>query len=157
MNRPFSYIKNHDNRTQISRHNSSNQPTIASIDITRSSTSLNSTQPNSSPTDIYETVNSTTNMHSSSDLATPIYETEWTNNLKRLMMHKRPLIKRNSMSVIELPSSSSTTPDLVPSIHYFQQQQNPYAKFLANRRKTSDSMRRTNILKRLKDDAAFLY
>jgi len=71
-------------------------------------------------------------------------------------MSKRPSINGNDMSVIELPSSSEP-PDLVPSGHYFQQQQHPYAKFLANRKRTSDSMRRANMLKRLKDDAAFLY
>jgi len=72
-------------------------------------------------------------------------------------MSKRPSINGNGMSVIELPSSSSEPPDLVPSGHYFQQQQHPYAKFLANRKRTSDSMRRANMLQRLKDDAAFLY
>jgi hypothetical protein len=71
------------------------------------------------------------------------------------MMKKIPTNKNTGISVIELPSSSP--PDLVPSIHYFQQKQHPYDKFLANRKKTSDSMRRAHMLKRLKDDAAFLY
>lgn len=137
--------------------------------MTRSSSSVNNTQTNSSSTSskIYEAVNSNTNTNSSPDRATPIYETDWTHNLKRLLMNKKPFIKRRSMSVIEIPTSSSsssiasssspTPPDLVPSTHYFQQQQHPYAKFLENRKRTSDSMRRANMLKRLKDDAAFLY
>ena len=70
------------------------------------------------------------------------------------MMKKTSSIKENGISVIELPSSP---PDLVPSIYYFQQRQHPYDKFLANRTKTSDSMRRANMLRRLKDDAVFLY
>lgn len=64
---------------------------------------------------------------------------------------------KENISVIELPSAP---PDLVSSTtqstDYFQQQ-NPYDKFLARRSTTSDSMRRTNMLRRLKDDAAFLY
>ena len=66
-------------------------------------------------------------------------------------------IQNEGIAVIGLPS---IPPDLVPatrqSSDYFQQQ-NPYDKFLANRSQTSDSMRRANMLRRLKDDAAFLY
>jgi hypothetical protein len=157
MNQPFSYIKKCNNRAKISRppkpYDRSNSPAVASIDIARISSSVNDPQ-----TNIYETVNSTTKINSLSNRATPIYETEWTHNLRRLMMNKIPLIKENGISAIELPSSSSSSsPDLVPSTHYFQQQQHPYAKFLADRKRTSDSMRRANMLQRLKDDASFLY
>jgi hypothetical protein len=73
------------------------------------------------------------------------------------MMVTTPSITNEGISVIELPQAP---PDLVPSIppsaDYFQQQ-NPYDKFLAGRSTTSDSMRRNNMLRRLKDDAAFLY
>jgi hypothetical protein len=66
-------------------------------------------------------------------------------------------IEKEGVSVIELPSAP---PDLIPPtkppLDYFQQQ-NPYDKFLAGRSKTSDSTRRANMLRRLKDDAAFLY
>jgi hypothetical protein len=66
-------------------------------------------------------------------------------------------IGNKGVSVIGL---SSIPPDLLPSTkqssHYFQQQ-DPYDKFLASRSTTSDSMRRANMLRRLKDDAAFLY
>lgn len=66
-------------------------------------------------------------------------------------------IQPGGIAVVGLPS---IPPDLVPSTRpssdYFQQQ-NPYDKFLASRSQTSDSMRRTNMLRRLKDDAAFLY
>jgi hypothetical protein len=72
------------------------------------------------------------------------------------MMATSP-IETTGVSVIGLPS---VPPDLLPSTkqstHYFQQQ-NPYDKFLAGRSTTSDSMRRENMLRRLKDDAAFLY
>lgn len=66
-------------------------------------------------------------------------------------------IRNDDLTVVGLPS---IPPDLVPanrqSSDYFQQQ-NPYGKFLATRCQTSDSMRRANMLRRLKDDAAFLY
>lgn len=97
------------------------------------------------------------NKISPSDISTPIYETEWTHNLRQLMMSTTSPIGNEGVSVIEL---SAVPPDLVPStkkpIDYFQQQ-SPYDKFLANRTTTSDSMRRANMLRRLKDDAAFLY
>jgi len=121
--------------------------------MSRISSSVSDPQTNSPTTNIYETVIPTTNNNSSSDRVIPIYETEWTHHLKRLMMNKIPSTKENGISVIGL----SSPPDLLPSVHYFQQQQHPYDKLLENRKKTSDSMRRTNMLRRLKDDAAFLY
>jgi len=72
-------------------------------------------------------------------------------------MTKTSSIGNEGVSVIDLPPPP---PDLVPSTKqssdYFQQQ-SPYDKFLASRSSTSDSMRRANMLRRLKDDAAFLY
>jgi hypothetical protein len=101
-------------------------------------------------------MNSNINKTSISDISTPIYETEWTHNLRQLM-RLPSAIGNEGVSVIELPLAP---PDLVPSrkqsSDYFQQQ-NPYGKFLASRTTTSDSMRRANMLRRLKDDAAFLY
>ncbi len=136
----------------------SNSPTSISIDLTRNSpSSSNGTRSHSPGQNIYESVISSSNINSLSDRATPIYETEWTHNLQKLIMRKRPARVNNGISVIKLPTSSSSPPDLVPSIHYFQQKQHPYDKFLANRQNTSDSMRRANMLKRIKDDSAFLY
>ena len=90
-------------------------------------------------------------------MSTPIYETEWTHSLRQLMMITSS-IENEPISVIELPSPP---PDLVPSmtqqpLDYFQQH-NPYDKFLANRSAISDSMRRANMLRQIKDNAAFLY
>ena len=163
--RPFSYIKNINDRAQILRRFV--QPerhvpiAVVPIDITRISTS-ESDNNHQTPSNIYESVlptttsNNTTAKTSVSDNATPIYETEWTHNIQQLMMATSP-IEPQGVSVISLPSAP---PDLLPStkqsIHYFQQQ-NPYDKFLASRTTTSDSMRRANMLRRLKDDAAFLY
>jgi hypothetical protein len=102
-------------------------------------------------------MNSNINKISTPDISTPIYETEWTHSLRQLMMTTTPSMRNQGVSVIELPP---VPPDLVPStkqsFDYFQQQ-NPYDKFLASRTRTSDSMRRANMLRRLKDDAAFLY
>ncbi len=103
-------------------------------------------------------MNSKINKTSTSDIVTPIYETEWTHSLRQLMMTTTtPSIGNEAISVINLPPAP---PDLVPSTKqssdYFQQQ-SPYGKFLASRSSTSDSMRRANMLRRLKDDAAFLY
>ena len=112
-------------------------------------------------TNIYETVlpiiNSTTNNKPSTpEITIPIYETEWTHNLRQLMVDTSP-IQNDGISFIELPP---VPPDILPSTNqpadYFQQH-NPYDKFLAKRSTTSDSMRRANMLRRLKDDAAFLY
>ena len=115
---------------------------------------------NASCTNIYETVVTTTNISPAKDVSIPIYETEWTHNLRQLMLSTSPR-DNAGVAVIELPSSPP--PDLVSSIHqqppamdYFQQQ-HPHDKFLTSRTRTSDSMRRTNMLRRLKDDAAFLY
>ncbi len=138
---------------QVKPNDHSNSPTDISIDITRNSPSSNGTRTNSPGANIYESVIS--NMNSLSGRATPIYETEWTHNLQKLIMRKRPSMINNGISVIKLPRSSP--PDLVPSIHYFQQKQHPYDKVLASRKNTSDSMRRANMLKRIKDDSAFLY
>jgi hypothetical protein len=153
--RPFTYIKNTNDRTQISRrftpHDRSISPAIVSINTTRipSSDSDNSNQ----CTNIYETVIPIPTHISSSDISTPIYETEWKHSLKQLMMHGTSSMENNGVSIIELPLSPL---DLVSSKDYFQQQ-HPYDKVLANRTKTSDSTRRANMLRRLKDDAAFLY
>jgi hypothetical protein len=74
-----------------------------------------------------------------------------------MMVTTPPPVENDGVSIIELPPAP---PDLVPSSKqspdYFQQQ-NPYDKFLASRTTTSDSTRRVNMLRRLKDDAAFLY
>ena len=132
------------------------------LDVTRISSLENDTNPSipSNSTNIYEAVLPThhipPNKSSSSDTPTPIYETEWTHNIRELMMATSS-IRTDGIAIAGLPS---IPPDLVPSNRqssdYFQQQ-NPYDKFLANRSKTSDSMRRANMLRRLKDDAAFLY
>lgn len=139
---------------QIPQCDRSISPSVVSIDMIRMSSFENDArnQSNSPCTNIYETVIPITNNNSVSDLSTPIYETEWKHNIKQ-MMNKMPSIDKNLISVIELPE---TTPDLTQTNHYFQQQY-LYEKFLANRTKTSDSMRRANMLKRLNDDAAFLY
>ncbi|CAF3642682.1 unnamed protein product [Rotaria sp. Silwood1] len=169
--RPFSYIKNTNDRAHILRrftpHERAIPATIIPIDVTRISSSENdnNNQTNSNSTNIYETVLPTTtnnNNHNhnstTSDMSSPIYETEWTHSLRQLMMATGPSsIKNEGISVIEV---SSTPPDIVPSTkqssNYFQQQ-NLYDKFLANRTTISDSMRRTNMLRQLKDNAAFLY
>ncbi len=169
--RPFSYIKNTNDRAHILRrftqHERSIPPTAISLDVTRisSTESDNNNQTNSNSTNIYETVMPTTtttindnnNNTPTTDISTPIYETEWTHNLRQLMMATTSSIENEGMSVIDL---HPTQPDLLSSTKqssdYFQQK-NPYEKFLASRSTTSDSMRRTNMLRRLKDDAAFLY
>ncbi|CAF1116095.1 unnamed protein product [Rotaria sp. Silwood1] len=157
--RPFAYIKNPNDCTQILRRlpqcDRSISPSVVSIDMTRISSFESDTnnQTNSPCTNIYETVIPITNNNLSSEQSTPIYETEWKHSLKQIMMSKIPTIEKNVISVIELPSLPS---NLVSSNHYFQQQY-LYEKFLANRTKTSDSMRRATMLKRLNDDAAFLY
>ncbi|CAF1192249.1 unnamed protein product [Rotaria sordida] len=176
--RPFSYIKNTNDRAHILRrftpHERVIPPTIVSIDVTRISSSENdnnNNQTNSNSTNIYETVlpttstttttnnnNNNNNNTSTSDIPTPIYETEWTHNLRQLMMATTTSsITNEGISVIKV---SSAPPDIVPSIKqtsdYFQQK-NPHDKFLANRTTISDSMRRTTMLKQLKDNAAFLY
>ncbi|CAF0730546.1 unnamed protein product [Adineta steineri] len=169
--RPFSYIKNTNDRTKILRRLTQQECSIpadaVSIDVTRINTleNDNNNQINSNSTNIYETVLPTTpstNNSISSDITTPIYEKEWTHNLRQLMMPQPPLsssvaIENEGISIIELPSPP---PDLISSTKqstdYFQQQ-NPYDKFLSSRSTTSDSMRRANMLRRLKDDAAFLY
>ncbi|CAF1228982.1 unnamed protein product [Rotaria sordida] len=157
--RPFTYIKNPNDCTQILRRlpldDRSISPSVISIDMTRISSLESDTnnQTNSPCTNIYETVIPIINNNSSFDQSTPIYETEWKHSLKQIMMSKIPSIEKNVISVIELPSLQS---NLISSNHYFQQQY-LYEKFLANRTKRSDSIRRANILKRLNDDAAFLY
>ncbi|UJR30081.1 hypothetical protein I4U23_017623 [Adineta vaga] len=161
--RPFSYIKNTNDRAQILRRLTPQEHSIPaaaiSIDVTQlPSPPLDDTNLiNSNSVNIYETVLPTTNPPSlSPDVTTPIYETEWTHSLRQLMMPTAN-IENEKISIIQLPS---VPPDLVssttPSTDYFQQK-NPYGKFLASRTTTSDSMRRTNMLRRLKDDAAFLY
>jgi hypothetical protein len=137
------------NPPQIPRRFTLQDRSISSIDMT------NNAQTNSSCTNIYDTVIPITNVNPSPDRSTPIYETEWTHNYKQLMMNKIPSIEKNAISVIQLPST--TQPDLLPSLHYFQQQHHPYDKFLANRTQSSDSTRRANMLKQINDDAAFLY
>ncbi|CAF3149036.1 unnamed protein product [Rotaria sp. Silwood2] len=169
--RPFSYIKNTNDRAHILRRFTPHERTIpasvVSIDVTQISSSENdnNNQTNSNSTNIYETVlptiNNNNNDTSTSDISTPIYETEWTHSLRQLMMTTTTTttssIKDEAISVIEV---SSTPPDLVPlarqSSDYFQQQ-NLHDKFLANRPTISDSMRRANMLRQLKDNAAFLY
>ena len=170
--RPFSYIKNTNDRAQILRrltqHERSVPATAISIDVTKiTSPESNHNQTSSNCTNIYETVlptttiaatnNNNNNNISMSDISSPIYETEWTHSLRQLMMATSSSIDTEDISVIELPSAP---PDLLPSTNqssdYFQQQ-NPYDKFLANRSTVSDSMRRANMLKQLKDNAAFLY
>lgn len=158
--RPFSYIKNLNDRTQILRRFTQRERSIPSstipipIPIARISSSPNdfNHQTNLNSTNIYETVLPTATM----DLSPPIYESEWTHNLRQLMFATSSMDKR-AVSVIELPT---VPPDLLPttahSVDYFQQH-NLYDKFLASRTTTSDSMRRANMLKQLKDDAAFLY
>ncbi|CAF1003971.1 unnamed protein product [Adineta ricciae] len=94
---------------------------------------------------IYETVVPITADTAPVDRATPIYEAEWTHNLKQLIMTRMPSF--------ELPSLSS---GITATTDYFQQP-HPYNKVLAARAKASDSMRRNKMLKRLKDDTAFLY
>jgi len=167
--RPFAYIKNTNDRAQILRRFTQQERSIpaaaVSIDVTRipSYESDKNNPINLNSTNIYETVlpatnNDNNNNIPSSDLSTPIYEKEWTHNLRQLMMTTTSsLIETEGISVIELPLPP---PDLLPSTKqssdYFQQQ-NPYDKFLSSRLKTSDSTRRANMLRRLKDDAAFLY
>jgi hypothetical protein len=164
--RPFSYIKNTNDRAQIQRRFTSNDRSISSAtsrpsEIKRmpSSDSESEHPSNASCTNIYETVVTTANVSPPKDVSIPIYETEWTHNLRQLMLSQTAR-ENGGVAVIELPSSP---PDLVSSIHqhpppmdYFQQQ-NPHDKFLTSRTRTSDSMRRANMLRRLKDDAAFLY
>jgi hypothetical protein len=147
---------------RFAQHERSIPVAAVSLDVTRVSSlkNDNNNQTHLTCTNIYETVlptiNSNINKISTSDIPTPIYETEWTHNLRQLMMSTSS-IGNEGISVIELPPAP---PDLVPSTKqssdYFQQQ-NPYGKFLASRSATSDSMRRANMLRRLKDDAAFLY
>ncbi|CAF2214316.1 unnamed protein product [Rotaria magnacalcarata] len=166
--RPFSYIKNTNDRAQILRRFTSNERTVqattVSIDLTRiSSSESDSTNPiNSNCTNIYETVLPTTHHNSnssssSSDISTPIYETEWTHSLRQLMLTTASSTKNDGISIIKLPTPP---PDLVPSIEqasdYFQQQ-DPHDKFLESRSRISDSMRRTTMLTQLKDNSAFLY
>jgi hypothetical protein len=119
---------------QFTSHDRSISPAVISLDVTRvsSSESDNNIQRNSPCTNIYETVIPVTNLDWSLDPSTPIYETEWTHNLKQFMANR------------------------IPSTHYFQQK-HPHDRVLANRARTSNSMRRNKMLKRLKDDAAFLY
>ncbi|CAF1641144.1 unnamed protein product [Adineta ricciae] len=161
--RPFSYIKNTNDRAHILRrftpHERSTSSVAVTLDVTQLPSSLNddSNQFHSNSVNIYETVLPPANQPSlPCDVPSPIYETEWTHSLRQLMITTANLEKEN-ISIIELPSAP---PDLVSSTiqstDYFQQQ-NPYDKFLACRSTTSDSMRRTNMLRRLKDDAAFLY
>ena len=137
------------------------------IDVTRiaSLENDNHNQVHSNSMNIYETVLPTTSTVNKittlpPDVSPPIYEKEWTHNLRQLMMTTMAAssaIDNKSISVIELPLAP---PDLVSStnqsLDYFQQH-NPYDKFLASRMTTSDSTRRANMLRRLKDDAAFLY
>jgi hypothetical protein len=132
----FAHLKN---PTQISR-----RLTPCDRSISPTINTNNHTQTNTSCTNIYDTV---IPMNSTPDRSTPIYELEWTHNYKQLM-------ERNDISIIELPIVPQ--PDLVPSMDYFQQQ-HPYHQILANKTKTSDSMRRANMLKQIKDDTAFLY
>ncbi|CAF2159985.1 unnamed protein product [Rotaria magnacalcarata] len=158
--RPFTYINNANDCTKILRrlphYDRSTSPSIVSIDMARMSSfeTENHNQTHSPCTNIYETVIPITSNNALSDQsAAPIYETEWKHSLKHIMMNRIPLIEKNTISVIELPS---LTPDFTPTNQYFQQQY-LYERFLANRTKVSDSMRRANMLKRLNDDAAFLY
>ena len=164
--RPFSYIKNINDRTQILRRfaqpDQSKLPKSTAVPIQISSISSPHNdikcQTYLNSANIYETVPTTliTNQTSTKDVPVPIYESEWTHNLRQLMMATSAKDNR-SVSVIELPPAP---PDLLPttnpSIDYFQQH-NPYDKFLASRTPTSDSMRRANMLKQINNDAAFLY
>lgn len=172
--RPFSYIKNTNDRAQIlrrftSQDRSAQRPSSVPIEIRRtpSSESDSERQNTSNCTNIYETVVSATNSTATTaPISTappppppppPIYETEWTHSLRELIMETSSPREESGVSIIELPSAP---PDLVPSnqttSNYFQQK-HPHDKFLANRSTQSDSMRRANMLQRLKDDAAFLY
>ncbi|CAF0898204.1 unnamed protein product [Rotaria sordida] len=73
----------------ISPYDRSISPSVISIDMTRISSFEND-------------INNKTN---SSD--TNIYQTEWKHSLKQIMMSKIPLIEKNVISVIELPSLQS--------------------------------------------------
>ena len=150
VNRPFSYTKN----LNIA------PPAIVSLDIARIPSSVDHRKTNSpSTTNIYETVLPGTPNVSASHRTTPIYEPDWTQNFHKLFMKKPSPSKLNTVSVIN-PAATTIVPiqpDLVSSIHYFQQKQHPYDKFLANRKTTTDSMRRANMLRKIKDDTAFLY
>ena len=161
--RPFSYIKNTNDRAQIQRRLTPQDRSIpleaVALDVTRIPSPDIDTKlsTDTSSTNIYESVLPTANIHCTSDVSIPIYESEWKHSLGHLILSARAANAKDSVAVIELPSPP---PDLVSptpaSMNYFQQQ-NPYDKFLANRTATSDSMRRANMLRRLKDDAAFLY
>ena len=141
--RPYSYIKKLNDRIEISRQGNSHPP----IDLSQSSTSIDL----SNNTNIYESLLSTSQIQSSLNRSTPIYESEWTPHLQKLRRKKLSLMKNKGISIIELP------PDLVPPIHYFQQKEHPYDQILANRLNPSDSIRRAQMLQRIKDDSAFLY
>lgn len=145
--RPYSYIKKLNDRIEISRQVKSSPP----IDLSQSSTSIDL----SNNTNIYESLLSTSRLQSSLPRPTPIYETEWTPHLQKLRRKKLSLMKNKGISIIELPTSFP--PDLVPPIHYFQQKQHPYDQILTNRMNPTDSIRRAQMLQRIKDDSAFLY
>lgn len=150
--RPYSYIKKLNDRIEISRQVKSSDVSHPPIDLSQSSTSIDASQSHSSNTNIYESLLSTSQIQPSS---TPIYETEWTPHLQKLRRKKLSLMKNKGISMIELPPTYP--PDLVPPIHYFQQKQHPYEQILTTRPNPTDSIRRAQMLQRIKDDSAFLY
>ncbi|CAF1337105.1 unnamed protein product [Adineta steineri] len=138
INRMQDYIKTPTDRILMSGRLSSCNLSILSKQILSSENDNN--QKNC------QTIIPNTTICSSLEQLTPIYETEWTHNLTQVTMNKIPSM--------EFPLLSS--PGLISTTDYFQQE-HPYNKFLVSRQKSSDSIRRTKILKRLKDDASFLY
>ncbi|UJR16405.1 hypothetical protein I4U23_003308 [Adineta vaga] len=138
------YVKTTNHHYEVSRWSTPFNESCSTVDIDSNDARL------SPCANIYETVVPITNFSCSVDRTTPIYETEWTHNLKQLIMPRKP-----SFEVVPISTISC---GLVPDTHYFpQQQQHPYDKVLSARAKASDSMRRNKMLKRLRDDAAFLY
>ena len=162
--RPFSYIKNTNDRAQILRRFTPQErpipvPPVLPIEIQRipSSETDSDEQSQTPSTNIYETVVPMANLGSRLDTPTPIYETEWTHSLRQLMMETKATNGNPSVSVIELPSNPTDLIRTPTSIMNYFQHHSPHNKFLAERASRTDSIRRMNMLQRLKDDAAFLY
>ncbi|CAF0841544.1 unnamed protein product [Didymodactylos carnosus] len=181
LNRPFSYIKNTD-QSSIFYHFAQPQPKHQQIYFTsdKLKSSHNDQQCNQvklktknfeeTTNNIYETVGESTILKrhhhplclSGQQQPQPIYETDWTQNLRQLMRTmKHPQQHRTNVSIIELPyehythmMNQSNLYDMRPSSSHYSVHK-PY-NFLANHT-SSESLRRTNILKRLRDDSAFLY
>ncbi|CAF0772692.1 unnamed protein product [Didymodactylos carnosus] len=181
LNRPFSYTKNTDQSsiphqfTQPLQQQQQRQMCISDKrksnhnDYRHSRVKLKSKKFEETTNNIYETVGDHTvlkrhhhPLYLNEQQSQPIYETDWTQNLRRLMRTmKHSQQQRTYLSIIELPHehythmmSQPNLYDMKPlSPHYFIH--NPY-KVLSNNT-TTESVRRSNILKRLRDDSAFLY